>query len=127
MSEVSLELSLWLNVSWSAVTWGRARRGVTFEALSGVPPPWKPKKPFGETVIVVPVVARTLAILAETASRAISMEIDKAIATARIVTTPTVRIVLRKVLRTPRLMEPIATSSATINLLSLTVSDVMRE
>ena len=54
-------------------------------------------------------------------------DIDKAIATARIVTTPTVRIVLRKVLRTPRLMEPIATSSSTINLLSLTVSDGRRE
>jgi hypothetical protein len=59
--------------------------------VSGVPPPLKPKKPLGETVMVLPVDAFTELILEFTASRAMSIEIASAIATARMTTTPTDR------------------------------------
>jgi len=71
-------------------------------ALSGVPPPLKPKKPFGETVIVLPVDAFTVFILDVTASRAINIDIERAIATAKMTTTPTARIEFLKALRMPR-------------------------
>ena len=104
-SEVSEALSCWVNDSWTAVTWSRFNNASTSDCLSGVPPPAKPKKPAGETVMVVPVVERTEAILEFTASRAISIEIDKAIATARMTTTPTERMAFRNVFRTPRRIE----------------------
>jgi hypothetical protein len=70
-----------------------------------VPPPLKPKKPLGETVIVLPVDERTLLILDVTASRAISIEMESAIATARITTTPIERMEFLNALRTPRRSE----------------------
>jgi len=70
--------------------------------VSGVPPPWKPKKPLGETVIEVPVEALTESILLETASRAMSIEIERAMATPKIMTTPTERMMFRNAFRTPR-------------------------
>jgi hypothetical protein len=52
--------------------------------------------------MVLPVDDRTELILALTASRAINIEIDRAIATANITTTPTDRMAFRKAFRTPR-------------------------
>jgi hypothetical protein len=80
------------------------RSAVILEFERGLPPPPKPPppNPAGDTLIVLPVEARTELILALTASRAISMEIDRAIATAKITTTPTDRMAFRKAFRTPR-------------------------
>ena len=70
--------------------------------FNGVPPPLKPKKPFGATVMVLPLEARTELILELTASRAINMEIESVIATAKITTTPIERMEFRKAFLTPR-------------------------
>jgi hypothetical protein len=59
----------------------------------------------GETVIVLPVDARTLLILVVTASRAMSIEMESAIATAKITMTPTERMEFLNALRTPRRSE----------------------
>ena len=91
-----------LNWACTAVTLGMARRLVICAVVRGVPPPWPPKKPAGATVMVLPVDARTVLILALTASRAISIEMDRAIATAKMTTTPTDRMAFLKAFRTPR-------------------------
>jgi hypothetical protein len=94
-----------LSATWSEVTFFRSRSVSIFVCLSGVPPPLKPKKPLGATVIVVPEEAFTELIFEFTASRAMSIEIDKVIATARMTTTPIDRMEFRKALRTPRRTE----------------------
>ena len=91
-----------LSDSWTAVTFGIESSPLTVLSFSGVPPPLKPKKPLGETVIVLPVEARTVLILLVTASRAMSIEMESAMATARMTTTPTVRMEFLKVFRIPR-------------------------
>ena len=53
--------------------------------------------------MVVPVEARTAVIFLSTASRAISIEMASAMATAKIAITPTERMVLRNAFLTPRL------------------------
>jgi hypothetical protein len=55
--------------------------------------------------MVLPVDARTLLILDVTASRAISIEMESAIATAKITMTPTERMEFLNALRTPRRSE----------------------
>jgi len=94
-----------LRDSCRAVTWGNEISALTLVSVNGVPPPLNPKKPLGATVIVLPVEARTELIFELTASRAINMEIDSVMATAKITTTPIERIELRNALRTPRRRE----------------------
>src|ERR1700722_166873 len=94
-----------LRDSCSAVTWGREIKASIEDCVNGVPPPLKPKKPFGATVIVLPEDARTELIFELTASRAISIEIDRVMATAKITTTPIERMEFRNALRTPRRKE----------------------
>jgi len=105
LSDVLVELNCSLKDSCSETTFFRSKRALTLLALSGVPLPANPKAPAGETVMVVPVEDRTELILDSTALRAMSMEIDRAMATAKMTTTPTERMVLRKALRTPRRRE----------------------
>ena len=100
--EVSDVVSRWLSDSWTLVTWGIEETCASWAWVSGVPPPWPPKKPFGETEMVLPVEARTESIFLVTASRAMSIEIARAMATARIRMTPTERMAFRKVFFTPR-------------------------
>jgi hypothetical protein len=64
-----------------------------------------PKNPLGATVMVLPVEARTELILALTASRAINIEIESVMATAKITTTPIERMAFRNAFLTPRRRE----------------------
>ena len=73
--------------------------------FNGVPPPLKPKKPLGAIVIVLPEEARTELIFEFTASRAINIEMDNVMATAKMTTTPIERTEFRNALRTPRRSE----------------------
>ena len=102
VNEVSLELSRSLSRSETPEMWLMDLIGSSWLVVSGVPPPWKPKKPAGETLIVVPVVARTDEILLVTAWCASSMEIDSPMDSASMAMMPTERMVLRKALRSPR-------------------------
>src|SRR3984957_4429572 len=102
LSEVFDDWSSSLRDSCTETTFFRLSKASIVEAFSGVPPPLKPKKPLGETVTVVPVEDLTLLILLVTASRAISIEMESAIATARITTTPMERMEFLNALRMPR-------------------------
>ncbi len=74
----------------------------TSSALSGVPPPWKPRAPAGVTVIVFPTEPLTSSVFASTAFIDKSITIASAIERARIATIETVRMVLRKAFLVPR-------------------------